>query len=154
DADDVWLPDKLEKQLAAMRSEPEAGLCFTDRMVIDSDANVVPTPRFAQPDGVSIFTDPRQMDQETVLRTILSTCITTSTVLMRRSTLAVSGMFDPLLFFSEDYDMWQKIAMQYKVMSIGERMTLYRLHAGNAMGNYELAVKHDWEMYQKHSSRA
>jgi glycosyltransferase involved in cell wall biosynthesis len=39
DADDQWLPEKIEKQLAAMKSAPEAILCYTSMIVLEMDGS-------------------------------------------------------------------------------------------------------------------
>jgi GT2 family glycosyltransferase len=41
DSDDVWLPWKLEAQLACMRAHPELGMTWTDMIAIDPDDRVV-----------------------------------------------------------------------------------------------------------------
>ena len=41
DADDVWAPEKLERQVAAMDAHPEAGLCYTNGCSIRADGSVL-----------------------------------------------------------------------------------------------------------------
>ena len=40
DADDVWLPDKLARQLALLEARPEVGLVHGDMEVIDGDGRL------------------------------------------------------------------------------------------------------------------
>src|SRR5262249_36775607 len=37
DADDVWLPSKLEKQLALFQANPQLGVAYARRLLIDAD---------------------------------------------------------------------------------------------------------------------
>lgn len=41
DADDVWAPDKLARQVFAMDRSPDAGLCYTNASSIRADGSVV-----------------------------------------------------------------------------------------------------------------
>jgi glycosyltransferase involved in cell wall biosynthesis len=44
DADDLWAADKLERQVAAMETRPDAGLCYTNALSIRADGFVI-SPR-------------------------------------------------------------------------------------------------------------
>ena len=44
DSDDLWLPAKLEKQVAAMDADPTIGLCHTDYAVLDQNGNKIFLP--------------------------------------------------------------------------------------------------------------
>ena len=39
DADDIWYPSKLEKQISFLESNPEYGACFTWSDVVDAEGN-------------------------------------------------------------------------------------------------------------------
>jgi glycosyltransferase involved in cell wall biosynthesis len=41
DSDDIWMPWKLELQLACMRARPEVGMTWTDMEAIDPDGNLI-----------------------------------------------------------------------------------------------------------------
>lgn len=41
DADDVWAPDKLERQVLAMEGHPDAGLCYTNASSVRADGSVL-----------------------------------------------------------------------------------------------------------------
>ena len=53
DADDRWRPNKLELQLAMMRSEPEVGLIFTNALRFKGDNEYFEKDRFAFLGGLS-----------------------------------------------------------------------------------------------------
>src|SRR5262249_57319122 len=38
DADDVWMPAKLERQLALFRADPELGVSYTRRLLINEES--------------------------------------------------------------------------------------------------------------------
>ena len=41
DADDVWAPEKLSRQVAAMDADPRAGLCYTNGRMLSGDGTVL-----------------------------------------------------------------------------------------------------------------
>lgn len=93
DCDDVWLPGKLEAQLAIMRARPEVGVVHTDYEVVDEEGRVEERAR-------------ARHSQEPLVRAFAGghTALP-STLLMRRSVLDQVGALDPDLYGSEDSDL-------------------------------------------------
>jgi glycosyltransferase involved in cell wall biosynthesis len=93
DCDDVWLPGKLEAQLAIMRARPEVGVVHTDYEVVNEEGRVEERAqaRYSQEPLVRAFAG-----GHTALP---------STLLMRRSVLDQVGALDPDLYGSEDSDL-------------------------------------------------
>lgn len=121
DSDDLWAPSKLELQLERLQSYPDAGLCHTAMKIIDGEG------RFVRPGWARNVTSYHEL--------LARSSICVSSVMVRRSCLAVSGLFDPLLRSCEDYDMWLKISRFYRTEFLSEPLTLYRMHANNMSGN-------------------
>ena len=169
DGDDVWFPDKLKKQVFIMNSDPAIGLCHTERNVIDSDGQILfaadmppssgTTSRsrqiaFSPPDTEpipsSIYEPPTPDGLREGLDLIGHTCVTTSTAMIRRECLPVTGLFDVMLQYSEDYDMWIKLSRFYKVAHILSCEASYRWHGENVMARYSAARFYDREMLLKY----
>ena len=51
DADDVWLPTKLERQVRLFRARPDLGVAFTRRSLIDAAGRILPYEQPAFPRG-------------------------------------------------------------------------------------------------------
>jgi glycosyltransferase involved in cell wall biosynthesis len=122
DADDLWHPEKLAKQLAAIRAQPDVGLCYTFADSIDLDGKRL------QKSGRSHAYSGKVFD-----RLLHSNFIVNSSVLVRRATLMKVGLFDSQLpvFGSEDWDLWLRIARQQRVCLVEEELTFYRVHLEN-----------------------
>src|SRR5688572_838857 len=122
DADDSWHPEKLAKQLGAIRAQPDAGLCYTLADSIDRDG------RRLQKSGRSHAYSGNVFD-----RLLHANFIVNSSVLVRRATLMKVGLFDSRLpvFGGEDWDLWLRIARQHPVCLVDEELTLYRVHLEN-----------------------
>lgn len=121
DADDVWLPTKLERQLPLFDAPPLPSLTFTGYTRVSGDSRDLvrvegwePTPGHA-------------------LRRLMKwCCVTPSTVIVRRDVLASVGGFDESLPLSTDWDMWLRLAAAgHRFAYLPEAMTDYLWHANN-----------------------
>jgi glycosyltransferase involved in cell wall biosynthesis len=122
DADDLWHPEKLAKQLQAIKAQPDAGLCYTLTDDIDPDGKRLHKTGRSHPYSGRVF------DQ--LLR---SNFIRISSVLVGRASLERVGSFDTdvALLGGEDWDLWLRIARQYSVCLVREELNFYRVHPEN-----------------------
>jgi glycosyltransferase involved in cell wall biosynthesis len=125
DQDDMWLPEKLEKQVRAFEVDRSLGLVYSDTYFIDQDGKELGTAfkRSPPPAGdpfVGLLTHRNFMP-----------CLT---VLVRREAAQDVRGFNEKLKYVEDYDLFLRIALKYKVSCIPEPLAKYRIHAGNFGG--------------------
>ena len=131
DQDDVWLPQKLEKQVAAFEMDRSLALVYSDTYYINQDGKKLGTAfkRSPPPKGdpfIGLLT-----------RRNFMPCLT---VVVKRQTVQDVGGFNETLKYSEDYDLFLKIAFKYKVSCIPEPLARNRLHAGNLGGTGSVAM--------------
>lgn len=121
DADDVYLPEKLEVQVARMEAEPEIAWSHTSYWRMDAGGNNVEEIRSGAFRGE-------------VYPEIVRRCpIATPTVMIRRDALAPLGIvFDERVKISEDTILWIEIARYHRLMGIDRSLTKVRLHGRNA----------------------
>jgi glycosyltransferase involved in cell wall biosynthesis len=119
DADDLWEPEKLHKQVAALESNPGAALCYTYARYIRRDGTPLPNEKQLTACEGYVLPD-----------LVRGNFIPVSSVLVRRSALDTAGMFDisRLLTGAEDWDLWLRIALEYPIKAVCEELTLYRVH--------------------------
>jgi glycosyltransferase involved in cell wall biosynthesis len=124
DADDIWKPDKLRVQIDEMDRSRDVGLCFTNYDRMDAA-------------GTTLWKE-CEIDPGSSYSTLLKfKCIqSASAVVVRRSALALSGLFDPLYYRCQDYDLWLKLARLSKVLYIPSSLYLYRTHDSNVSLRY------------------
>jgi len=122
DADDLWHPEKLAKQLKAIRAQPDAGLCYTLADTIDRNGKRLHNSYNWRAYSGRVFDE--------LLR---ANFITNSSVLLPRAALLNAGLFDTHLpvFGSEDWDLWLRVARQYSVCLVDEKLTFYRVYPEN-----------------------
>jgi glycosyltransferase involved in cell wall biosynthesis len=136
DADDVWLPRKLELQVLGLERCPEAALTFTESDLFDEHGIVlekmIPNRRALAAKFAVL--DPREGISAGwfYYDLLLQECMHVSSVLVRRNCLSVTGLFDESLpSGSEDYDLWLRFACRWPVVLVDQVLTRYRLRGGS-----------------------
>jgi len=132
DADDVWLPEKLQRQLA--KADPDTPLICTDRYNFGERGALPDVQGTIQP----------QISGDVFLHLLLhGNFITTSTVLLRRDVFDETGGFtvhDDLIG-TEDWDLWMRVTARYPIFACEEPLTRYRLHASGLSRDIERMMR-------------
>ncbi len=121
DADDAWLPNKLEAQLAELARHPAAGVAFCLRTLIGEDGEPLPDQPAAPP-------PPRG---EVLSALFARNFVCFSSVLIRREVFEAVGGFDPDLDLAIDYDFWLRAARHTEFACVDDKLVLYRTGHGN-----------------------
>lgn len=122
DADDTWLPHKLERQIAA--HHPDTDLSHTFCLVDPSIPITPPTITF-----------------ENLWR---KNVIGTSTVLVRKSAFEAAGGFDEdrSIMAVEDYNLWLRFVHKgFKVLTVREELCDYTPAPGNLSGQLDRMIR-------------
>lgn len=114
DSDDLWLPKKLEVQMAFMERQPEVQVCQTEEIWIRNGIRVNPKTQHRKPSG-DIF-----------LRSLELCLVSPSAVLMTKELFRRVGGFDEKFPVCEDYDLWLRILVEHPVPLIAEPLTVKR----------------------------
>lgn len=123
DSDDMFLPHKLEKQVALMDQHPEYGMSYTSALVVDGEGKPLPSGYLATASGW-IYRD---------IVFFIPVTVTMPTVMVRAPVLDAVGGFDEKLVRFEDTDMWRRIARHCQILAIPEHLSVIRAHAGHMM---------------------
>jgi glycosyltransferase involved in cell wall biosynthesis len=121
DSDDIWLPRKLELQVKAMESAPQAGLVYSDVLYFDSTTGAI-IEQFSRKLHGPL---PRGMVLE---RHIEEFFAHPSTWLVRRMVFDRVGMFDEGQMNSEDEDMLFRIASCFEFEVVPMPLAMARTH--------------------------
>lgn len=135
DHDDVWLPGKLERQVAALREEPELGIVY-------AHAELAVEPGARLPRWLREYAD-RPMPG-----------YLPSTLLVRRQVFDAVGGFDPAFAVGADSD-W---LLRAKDAGIGFRvlpdvLVRYRIHGGNSIYQQRLVLEETARMFHRSAAR-
>ena len=135
DADDIWHPEKLEKQLNFM-FEKNVGFTYSTYDWIDEEGNTL--NRFINTIG--------NLDYETYLRNTIIGC---STVMVNK---AITGeVVVPKFRTSEDTATWLDILRKgFLAYAIDEPLVSYRIRRKSASSNKIKAAADLWKVYRRH----
>lgn len=148
DADDLWHPTKLEKQMSVFQNskDEKLGVVYADYVNIDPDDN--PLPLYP-----TVKLDPTVKGRvfEVLLQRGNLILGSNSAVLMKRQVFLDHGFFDENLRCGEDWEMWLRIAQTYHYDFYPEVLTFIRRHPG-ALSNQkmlhcqsDLYIMHKWK---------
>lgn len=114
DSDDLWAPQKLARQIAFMRDNPEFAIAQCDEVWMRAGRRVNPGLRHRKRAG-DFFVD--------ALRTCL---ISPSAVIMRTRLLRDLGGFDEAMAAAEDYDLWLRVLCGHRAGLLDEALMTRR----------------------------
>src|SRR5262245_61752725 len=120
DADDVWVPTKLEQQVRELSGRPEFGVAYS--AFIEGSADLKPIGVTSRGRTGVILPD---------LLTRGNIVGTPSTVVCRRFLFDQRGGFDPRLSQCHDWDMWIRLATVAKFLYLTEPLIIHRRHETN-----------------------
>lgn len=143
DADDVWYPNKLERQWTAMERYPDVGFSCSNFGIIDHRTGL-PAAHFDQFRHLDELVMDRPLDhplEVLIPRNFVGTC---SNVMVRRSVLEQTGLFDPRFRQSEDFDLWLRCAAVTRFLVLSEVLLDKNKHETNLTNNFvETLEYHD-----------
>lgn len=140
DADDIMLPNRIQKQVDILEKDKSLSLCCSNRLIIGTDER--------RDMWVENYVD------DFILRLFCGNFIPHSTVMIRTSFLRNLGIkYKSEYPYAEDYKMWSDIAMNGgTIYAIKEPLIKYRIHDSsismqNMLKQKETATKIQNEIY-------
>lgn len=147
DGDDVWLPQKLEKQIAHLENSPHVGVSFCRSAFIDETGKPLGTYQMPKLQDIStpylLGRNPVGNGSAPVVRKEVFEAIKFSDNLYG----AVEDFyFDEHFRQSEDMECWIRISIKtdWQIEGIPEALTLYRVNSGGLSANI-LKQLDSWE---------
>ena len=123
DADDVCLPERFARQVAALEEHSEVAVCGT---WMEAIGDVSPGTRCIYPTAPAL-----------VKATMLFRCaVGHPSVMMRRELFTGGSRYDSAFRHAEDYALWGTVLDRHPMMNLGEVLMRYRVHAGQVSGMY------------------
>lgn len=140
DADDTWLPHRLEAGLEVVARRPDLRWCagaFVERRLtgVEVVRGLSPTrgARFSYGVFENLF---ELFEQECNFSTV--------TMLVHRDCLAAAGLFDPALARREDVDLWVRIGLRYPRIGWVERPLAIYARRIESLTHVEKPHAHLW----------
>ncbi len=142
DADDVSLPYRLAKQVAALEADPELALIGTG--IIEIDARGRQGALSLQPTRQAVIQ--RKM--------LFDNAFFHPSVMWRRQSFQEHGLaYDPERRYGQDYELFSRAVWRVKVSNLAEPLLLFRAHGGQvskraAEDQQALADQTAWRNFQ------
>ncbi len=141
DADDVWLPEKLEKQWRCLQNHQTAGLVHSNYFFWDAETGGTTQ---AHPEGA-------ERSGRRYAEIFIWNRLVPSATMIKRECLDRVGLFDESIraASTEDFDLFLRIARHYEFAYLPECLTRYRSHPGSASKNRLSLLTNDIQVLRK-----
>jgi glycosyltransferase involved in cell wall biosynthesis len=136
DADDVWLPHKLERQVALLDSRPDVKLVGCGYSERDASLKTVVRDVVRR----NFPSHDKLLEALSIAQLIPGSG---SGVLIAKECFDVVGMFDETLKVAEDWDMWLRIVSRYNAAFVEEVLVLIRKDRRNKPQYRTLTTEQD-----------
>ncbi len=143
DADDVWVPDKLERQILALERHPECRM-------ISSDGSLVSADGLVRASWLSDYFDPVRELYGDLLPSLIERCyILVSSVMVEREAYHAVGGIDPEIVFSHDYELWLRILGRYPGLQTTDPLIQYFTSPGALSRNFDARHRDDLALMRR-----
>ena len=121
DVDDIWFPEKLERQLSLFEKNMNIALVFSNVIVFYENGVEYELYKYVKPKRGYVFGE-----------LVRNNFISTVSMMYRRSALeCLDYIFDDEFTFIQDYDLSLRIAYKYEIDYIDEPLAKLRKHSDN-----------------------
>ena len=124
-SDDVWMPDKLEKQVAFLEQNAQVDAVFTGVQLIGENGK--PLPGFLSR-RLSLFDCANRSAGEWLAYFFRNgNCLCNPSVMMRRQVYKAFGYQDKRMLSLSDFDLWVKFSFEHSFWILEEPLTQFRV---------------------------
>lgn len=126
-SDDIWVPEKLEKQVRYLEEHPECGAVFSKIALIGKDGEKVETD---YPDIFNIYEQENRSQSEWMEFFFeVGNCLSHPSSVVRKSLLDKIGGYNLLFAQLADYDLWIRVVAEEDIYIFPERYVKYRWYS-------------------------
>ncbi|MEO6396596.1 MAG: glycosyltransferase [Devosia sp.] len=136
-SDDVWVLDKLEKQLAIMNELPKVGACFSNVHWIGRDSKGLVINPYSE-----TFSQPNR-SREGWIRFLMENgnALCHPSVLIRREIYEELGLYNEWLRQVPDLEFWLRVLTRFDIFVTREMLVSFRWHGDNTSGPTEQVTR-------------
>lgn len=151
DCDDLWLIDKLQKQVDIINhNRSDLAIIYgRSRIVVEPCADETYFGKnmvMSESDYIN-----RSLPEGYIFEHLLRECfISLVTALIKRSAYWEVGGIDPIYKQAEDYDIFLKVAQRYKASAVNNIISVYRIHSSNMSHDQEVTYIESIQIIKKY----
>jgi glycosyltransferase involved in cell wall biosynthesis len=139
DCDDLYYPDKILKSVKYLDKNTEIGFVHTAINLIDNYDDTIGYLGFPV----------NRVTGYIARRLIVTNLVNNSTVVIRRECFEKVGLFDESIFIPADWDMWLRLAEDYKAGYIDEPLSGYRITENYSINHLQMKLKESVYVLEK-----
>lgn len=124
DADDLWLPAKLQRQIEALAADGVKQACYTSHLLVTEQLRPLRAHR-----------SPRRSTALDDLLARGNVIGSPSSVVCERELFSAAGGFDEAFSLCADWEMWLRIAARTDFLYVDEPLVQYRVRSGSMSSN-------------------
>jgi glycosyltransferase involved in cell wall biosynthesis len=132
DSDDLWHPEKLEKQISFMK-ENDYAFTYTNYQKISESGNLTDI----------IVESPSKLGYKKALHTNYIGCLTAI-----YDTEKLGKIYMPEIRKRQDYGLWLKILKEVDGHGLNENLAYYRVRNSSVSANKFKLIKYNWKLYR------
>lgn len=125
DSDDLWVPEKLERQVMLMKAHPDVDILHSDEIMIDEQGRELSRKNMRRYSGRIA----RQM--------LVDNSVSINTVMARRECFDAMGGFSGRYGVADDYDIWLRFSARFTFLYVPEYWGYYRVMPDQISSNKE-----------------
>ena len=131
DDDDLWEPNKLERQMEELACHPDADICYTGHAFLMQKGDTTTLGRM-------VYAPPTKDIRRSLYKGFV---FGTGSVVIRRSTFLAYNGFDPMCHVIEDYELWLRLLHAgVRYAACREPLFLIRRHESNTLMDIKWVV--------------
>ena len=129
DADDIWLPEKLEIQEKAVNNDSSLALLGTSVEIINDKGKILADRK--------AFNNGKPLGYKAVKQLLgRKNLFCHSSILIRKEVIDTLGGYSDRFLHSEDYHLWLKVTNQFKVEILKQKLVKFRYHQNSISRKY------------------
>jgi glycosyltransferase involved in cell wall biosynthesis len=141
DSDDEWLPQKLEKQMAAFKNaSPKTGIVYSGCLRISGSKKTYIHPP---------VTTPKEGDIHNSL--LAGNFVTSQALIIKRECFEKAGMFNDEYVALEDWELWLRISKYYHFKYINEPLVISYQMPDSLLANQNAFIRGYELILERHS---
>lgn len=143
DADDEWLPERLEREVAVIERHPEVRW-------VSSDGRFVSDTAVLRESWLADYFDPVREQVGDLYPTLVKRCwpLVSSALFEARAYHDVGG-FDVDIVWSQDYDLWLRLAARFPAALLPDRLIRYYSSPGQLSRRIEERYRDDLKLMRR-----
>jgi glycosyltransferase involved in cell wall biosynthesis len=136
--DDLFLSNKLERQVDFLKRFPQFKACYTDYYIMDENGKIlgeIETPWYPGHEAIRILFG--------------RAYINGSTMLIERHCFEKTGLFSEPLRYTQDTEMWLRLLRYFEIGRVPEKLGKWRFHPSQGSQSVHIHTREAQAMYQR-----